>query len=68
MAYNQQSTVKADGAKSDDSHLLFYVALDDTRISTLEDLVLEFMEYDLAGRLQREMKRLPDRIERSKNE
>ena len=32
----------ADGSRSDDSHIVFYVVLDENRLKELEDLLLEF--------------------------
>jgi hypothetical protein len=47
----------ADGSRSDDSHLVFYVVLDETRLMELEDLLLEFKKATLQESIYLEIQR-----------
>jgi hypothetical protein len=47
----------ADGSKSDDSHIVFYIALDESRVSELEELLLDFRKSTLQESIYLEIQR-----------
>jgi len=47
----------ADGSRSDDTHLVFYLVLDDSRVTELESLLLQFKKGTLQESIYLEIQR-----------